>query len=380
MHRVVYKPKLVPAMPFMSIKTDTYPFLVFGESSNVMPWSHGTIFSLRMKSTYLRITRRGLQYSMSERLPEMSSAIWKSARCLPCMDGLCGMTEQAGSMLWFPSTQVDIPDNFELIPRNEYLDQFPNGSACTSSSTARSLLMRDTRYEVSLCDLLDSNLDVVYMREYIYWRTDTTGVLTYIVVSFACVYLVSCVSENIVNSMQGERQTVFAEQRATVYGSLLLICYVLFYEDCASLLLTSEDHSLMWHLLFYVGVQTVVQQLYAATVAHGARISLLTACIALLTLRVHYSFDNPYTLVLSVLFGTRSMFKFMSAVVLPHSAPQIALVLLDNFAFCSLLENGLMATNTERLLGTQTQVLVVLMTFLLAVAILAYTSRHPVTG
>jgi hypothetical protein len=283
-------------------------------------------------------------------------------------------------MLWFPSTQVDIPDNFELIPRNEYLDQFPNGSACTSSSTARSLLMRDTRYEVSLCDLLDSNLDVVYMREYIYWRTDTTGVLTYIVVSFACVYLVSCVSENIVNSMQGERQTVFAEQRATVYGSLLLICYVLFYEDCASLLLTSEDHSLMWHLLFYVGVQTVVQQLYAATVAHGARISLLSACIALLTLRVHYSFDNPYTLVLSVLFGTRSMFKFMSAVVLPHSAPQIALVLLDNFAFCSLLENGLMATNTERLLGTQTQVLVVLMTFLLAVAILAYTSRHPVTG
>jgi len=146
---------------------------------------------------------------------------------------------------------------------------------------------------------------------------------------------VSCVLKNIVNSMQGERQTVFAEQRATVYGSLLLICYVLFYEDGASLLLTSEDHSLMWHLLFYVGVQTVVQHLFAATVAHGARICLLTACIALLTLRVHYSFDNPYTLVLSVLFSTRSMFKFMSTVILPQSAAQITMVLLDNFAFCS---------------------------------------------
>ena len=165
-----------------------------------------------------------------------------------------------------------------------------------------------------------------------------------------------------------------------MYGSLLLIGYVLFFEDCASLLLTAEDHSLMWHLLFYVGVQTVVQHLFAGTVAHGARISLLTACIALLTLRVHYSFDSPYTLVLSVLFGTRSMFKFMSAVVLPQNAAQIAMMLLDSFAFCSMLENGLMATNTERLLGIQTQVLVVVMTFLLAVAILAYSSRHHVTG
>jgi len=151
-------------MPFMNIKTDTYPFLVFGESTHLMLWSHGTIFSLRMKSTYLRITRRGLQYSMNELLPQMPSAIWKSARCLPSMDGLCAMSEQAGSMLWFLFMQVDILDNFQLIPRNEYTDQFSNRSACTSSSTARSLLMHNTRYEVSLCDLLDSNLDVVYMR------------------------------------------------------------------------------------------------------------------------------------------------------------------------------------------------------------------------
>jgi len=151
--------------------------------------------------------------------------------------------------------------------------------------------------------------------------------------------------------MHGERQTVFAEQRVTVYGSLLLICYLLFYEDCASLLLTSQDHSLMWPLLFYVGVQTVVQHLFAASVAHGARISLLTACIALLTLQVHYSFDNPYTLVLSVLFGTRSMFKLMSTVILPQSAAQIALLLLNNFTFCSMLENRLTTTNTEPFLG-----------------------------
>ena len=62
-------------MPFMSIKTDSYPFLVFGESAEVMPWSHGTIFSLRLQSTYLRITRRGLQYSMSGRIPAMPGAL-----------------------------------------------------------------------------------------------------------------------------------------------------------------------------------------------------------------------------------------------------------------------------------------------------------------
>jgi len=236
-------------MPFMSIKTDSYPFLVFGESAAVMPWSHGTIFSLRMQSTYLRITRRGLQYSMSGRIPAMSGALWKSAPCAPSLDGLCSLPAAAGAMLWFPSTLVDIPDDFKLIPRNEYLDRFANGSACTSSSTQRSLLMRDTRYEVSLCYLLDSNLDIVYMRETIYWREDTTSFAVYVLVSCLSVYLVSCMSENIVHSMQGEKASVFTEQKLTVYGSLLIVAYLLFAGDCASLLLTAEDRDLMWHLV-----------------------------------------------------------------------------------------------------------------------------------
>ena len=301
-------------MPFMSIKTDSYPFLLFGESKTVMPWSHGTIFSLRLQSTYMRITRRGLQYSTSGLIPTMSGALWKSAPCAPSLDGLCSLPAAAGSMLWFPSTQVDIPDDFKLIPRNEYLDRFANGSACTSSSTQRSLLMRDTRYEVSLCYLLDSNLDIVYMRETIYWREDTTSFAVYVLVSCLSVYLVSCMSENIVHSMQGEKASVFAEQKLTVYGSLLIVAYLLFAGDCASLLLTAEDRDLMWHLVFYACVQAGAQHLYDPRVVRGSCISLLTACVALVTLRLHYSFDNPYTLVLTLLFGTRSMFKFLSAV------------------------------------------------------------------
>ena len=130
----------------------------------------------------------------------------------------------------------------------------------------------------------------------------------------------------------------------------------------------------------YACVQAGAQHLYDPRVVRGSRISLLTACITLVTLRLHYSFDNLYTLVLTLLFGTRSMFKFLSAVVLPVGAGHFALLLLDSFTFCSLLKNGLMATSSGPLRGTQAQLLVVLLSFLLATAILAYTSRHAALG
>ena len=182
--------------------------------------------------------------------------------------------------------------------------------------------------------------------------------------------------ENIVHSMQDEKAPLFAEQKLTVYGSLLVVAYLLFAGDCASLLLTAEDRDLMWHLVLYACVQAGAQHLYDPRVVRGSRISLLTACITLVTLRLHYSFDNLYTLVLTLLFGTRSMFKFLSAVVLLVGAGHFALLLLDSFTFCSLLENGLMATSSGPLRGAQAQLLVVLLSFLLVAAILAYTSRH----
>lgn len=368
-------------MPFLTINNAMFPFLVFGDADGPMPWDHGSIYSLRLKSTFLRFTPRGMQYSSSPAPPLIVPRLWKSAVCLPTSDGLCALPAAAGSMVWFPTQAVDLPDDFSRIPANAYLADFANGSACSSAATGRDVKMFDERYEVSLCDLLDANLDVVFDRETIYWRRDVTGAWMFFLISVLCVYLTSCVSENIVATVHNRAETSGRVQGAAVCGTLALIWYVLFVEDTRALLLTHEDRTLTVHLLVYACVQTAAQFVSAADDVHGARISQLTACIGLLTLRVHYSFDNPYMLVLSLLFGVRSFFKFLAVCVRPPVLAVHALMLFDFFTFCSMLDNGLMANSAGAFSGTATQVVLVLVCVLVAVLTLAYKwSKCPAAG
>ena len=198
--------------------------------------------------------------------------------------------------------------------------------------------------QVSLCDLLDSSLDVVFDRGRIYWRHDETTMWTYFLISIICIYLTSCVSDNIVamvhNAPRAARTGYM--QLFCVYATLALIVYLIYIQDISSLLLTREDSDLKSHLFWYAATLTLAQHTDPTDDMHGNRISLLTALIALLTLRVHYSFDNPYMLVLCILFGVRSVFKFLAVTVLQTSVGAHILMLADFFVFCSMLDNGLM--------------------------------------
>jgi len=252
------------------------------------------------------------------------------------------------------------------------MEHFPNGSACTSSHTGRTVAMSDERYEVSLCDLLDSNLDVVLHDDIISWRQDTTDVWVYILISVLCIYLISCISENIVSSIHNKQQNDFRHQQITVYVSVMFIIYLFAVDDSAQFLATSEDLSLMLHLFIYIIVELSAQSLNFVHEVHGSRISLLTACISLLTLRVHYSFDNPYMLILCIMFGTRSMFKFIASHTLRTSVVEFVVQNLDMFVFCSMLENGLMSNSSDYFSGLASLLVVILVCFLFAIQIFVY--------
>jgi len=62
-------------------------------------------------------------------------------------------------------------------PVSVFTDKFPNGSSCTSANSGRVFEALDKRYEVSLCDLLDSGVDFVYDHkgQRMHWREDTTS-------------------------------------------------------------------------------------------------------------------------------------------------------------------------------------------------------------
>lgn len=365
-------------MPFMSINSASYPYLFLGDTQVTMPWHHGAIYNLKLASTYIRITQRGLQYSHSSSIRDMDKNVWESTPCSPTMYGLCEMSKDQGSMLWFPDGTVDIPDDFSLIPSNSYLQKFPNGSACTSANTNRAVVMGDTRYEVSLCDLLNSNLDIVYRNgdavhgPTLYWRQDTTESWVYVIISILSIYLVSCVSENIVASIQNTAVRDFRKQKISILLTFGILIYLFFIQETFKRIVTVQDFDLMVHLFVYVLIQSITQFSGIVDEIHGSRISLLTACTALLTLRVHYSFDNPYILIFCVLFGTRSFFKLFALICQKTSKIEYVLQIHDMFTFCSMLENGLMQNSTNDFDGTLSQVCVVLISLLMAAQIFIY--------
>ena len=84
----------------------------------------------------------------------------------------------------------------------------------------------------------------------------------------------------------------------------------------------------------------------ASTSMFASSISLLTTSLLLITLRIHYTFDNPYIAVLTTIFGVRTFFKYF---VFESSAPlEHALHTLDVFVLASLLGNGVLRTDIEQ--------------------------------
>ena len=96
-------------------------------------------------------------------------------------------------------------------------------------------------------------------------------------------------------------------------------------------------------------------------------ISVYTALLLLLTLRVHYSFDNPYLHILTVMFGTRT---FMKASDLSIKFDfQSLLILLDTACFCTLLAIGVGLSADDVFDSVQHQLTILVISLLLSTTI-----------
>ena len=145
----------VTHMPFLPLLDDRYPHLVFSDETHVLPWNHGRLYELVSESYFVRITARGVQFSIMSPL-DLTKSAWNHISCNVTESALCRDTFNT---LFFPNGVVDVPSNFDLLQKNAIFDSFSDNTICTSPQTGRVLKMHDTQYEVSLCDLSDGNLD-----------------------------------------------------------------------------------------------------------------------------------------------------------------------------------------------------------------------------
>jgi hypothetical protein len=367
-------------MPFISLQDEKYPHLVFINDNRPYTWDSGFLYSLWLRSALLRVSSRGVQeVAGMPRLGVLEAGGWQQAQCLPTAGALCNFSvggalgpahTPATNMLLFPTGVVDVPDNFYKLTEHghAFLEHFNNSSPCTYAASHREIVTSDTRYEVSLCDLLNANLDFVLTKDRVFWRQDGTTTAEYVLFSLLGIILVSQLTSNIMHIMKHQsksshgkhdprRETMAATGHPTLYA-LFLLAMTLFltirtWSEATAYIVTREDRAVALALTLFTWTQYIqhyalvlwtgllslrswsqrddaqAQPTYSllgpefATPGGGDQhddqpytdhsFSLLIALLLLLILQVYFTTDTPYSTVMVTLFLARSGHKVLQA-------------------------------------------------------------------
>lgn len=344
-------------MPFIPIREDTAPYIVFDGESTKAVYDHARVYVELLRSHFVRVTQRGVLFGIAERLRPVfatDSDLTESIACRRHPHALC---ETDDGVLVLPTGVVDFPG---APAPSLYLASFGGNSPCTSRATGRAYNSTDTRYEVSLCDIIDGRIDLIYDlgSQTLHWRKDVMTMLEYVPLALVAVYLMSCTSVNIVKFVH--RQP-YETSKVTLAASALVVLYTLYSLVAGSLRFVATDSDLYLLLLLcgFVSMEVALQLFLndtgvnahaedrdkqdtdeRAPINYVGGISVNIASLLLLTLPVHYSFDNPYTPVLSVLLGVRSWTRFVAVL---HSAniTHLLLATVDLATFAAVLQVGI---------------------------------------
>lgn len=395
-------------MPLLSIESDSFPYLNLAGKVVADSWGHGKLYSLRLASSFLRITSKGLQFNTVGTFDANNVAFetsWKSFQCNVDENALC--LEPINQMPVFPSPTGDTvlvsQNSFASIPvKNSYLAVFDHDNACNRSATGRTLTLEDNRYSITLCDLIDQNLDifVIFNNDGIklHWRRDDTSVWLLVFLAVVSIYLVSCIAQNIVNTIQpNKHQTHLREIIAQRVVTLILSVILLFdfalmgqlnseWHNSKDFVIMQADHRLLWHLLVYVFCELVYQgyedfmclkrKNHQRTFASS--VSILIACLVLISFRIHFTADNPYIAILTGLFGVRTWYKQLQLYSTEMGAIAYIIQILDVWVFSSLLGNGIINVQSTVFDGTVLQLWILFISVSVGSLLFLYNhSIHP---
>lgn len=366
-------------MPFTSIQDKRMPHIVLEDQQQALAWHYGPHFSSRLATGYTRLTKLGLLFGNMDATTRLSQRLhaWPSEACVPCREALCEQFDDHGvsNMLFFPQGVVDLPQSFERVHRNSFTDRFPDGSSCTSARSGRVFQTDDTRYEVSLCDLIDAGVDFVYDHkgQRMYWREDTTSLSTLVFVCVLGIYIVSCIAQNIKHVLSNSAIEGMWTQHVLLVLTVAFVSVEVLFNDLDSRILTDSDVRLFFVLYVYCVAEAVLQKYIAFEARHRSFVSPLTACLLLLAARIHYSFDTPYTVMLVVVFGVRNWYKFLATQCEPTSRRESVLFCLDLGVYVSMLTLGVRHNAASQIEGAANEVVIFSLSTLLGTLLYIYS-------
>ena len=332
-------------MPSLPIDKQNFPWL--SSISRVpLQWSNGQTYELLLTSMYVRITNSGIQWCVMCNEPVLNASTapflhfvsgthgWQNFSCLPTKDSFC----TSHNVTLFPNIAVHVPiSDHPLV-----------NTTCNSQTGNRNIDLLTNHYDMSLCDLVDRNLEFVFdvHSNLVYWRHNSKPLWWDLCLTVSSLFFFTRVCEHLSLLVHGKRRN-FSVLIVLSIICMLLLCRVLLAAGVLSQhLVTHEELTLNLVLEFYCYVYIIAelcsytnicnyrkkqheipdrvqekeaaQQLARKNKQEDKDVSTLGSLVAvqlILTAQLSNTYENPFIGILTLIFGMRVFLKFMRFMV-----------------------------------------------------------------
>jgi len=278
---------------YIAINDEKFPALTMWDGRTV-DWSSGVAAALVDTSKAVRISSRGLHFYDHDVDPQSSPIA-----CRRAPDCLCVMGATNSSSKAFPEISP---------PRYSY------GSAqCGSSSASRVIVDDPSIYDLSMCDLVTAQADIIWRQGYLYVDANLhLPEWAYIITALAVLFLVISLGQNIARIM-GDEQAVTQPLITEVvcFGLVILLMSI---SNPLRVFVAQHDRVMLVATLCYLGIHLARQAFELAFESYVYTFNVITVSLMLVTARLYCSFETPYATIFLVLLLTRLFHKLHSSV------------------------------------------------------------------
>ena len=305
----------------LSVKEGDRPFLVDSSPhGEPLQWRRGIMLQRLTSTTALRVTDNRMRFIAHGFRPRID--FQHTASCLPVEKALCEISDRK-------LEDMDLyPGSFVFPTEGSVMVAADSRHKCVDGG-GRDVVANLQRYDVSVCDVVDTIMDVFYTNAGVHIREMQFNVPLYTFVGMLVVVLIVLISQNLAADIFTEdRETASIRNSICIsLGSLLVVCSCLLpgifrvveqnrnYRQilCVSCnmffaIVTELDEHYFYFVLIYFVVQVVLALLLTRTSQlHNVNFMLCSILITLFS--THGSMETILTtpLVFALIF--RMLFK-----------------------------------------------------------------------
>jgi hypothetical protein len=268
---------------------DSVPVLT--SNRDILTFIDGGTAFLLMSNNMIRINYRGIRVSTNALLRnDMQEKGWTRIPCNISSQAMCKSD-------WGYVFPVHTPEFGPVL--------VSHGFQCKDSSSK--VFVNYSVYDISACDIIQENLELVYVQGYIFVQHTNLSLWKYWVMIICSILVVRAVSLNVISKLHASTNT---HQYTT--NIVILVTYIIIISEGDRYYITENDLFFFWTNIFYISgylifhaYHSIYKLFYDEKYQEPRIFNLAAAMLQSVVMRFYGSTETPYSMVIIGVLCTR---------------------------------------------------------------------------